>query len=94
MVELIQADLKEMYGGRVHVSGGGSDPQVGRGLPQNRPSGGDVEGDDGDSQSLLRHLHCLTPHPPWFLGGLRHRYQLPQGQTFPAVNGHEVGSLI
>ena len=42
-----------------HMESSGNDPQGGRGLLKNRPSGGGVEGGDSDYQSLLHSLHRL-----------------------------------
>ena len=44
-------------------------PKGGWGLLRHRPSGGVVEGGDGDSQSTIHGLHHLSRRPPWFLGG-------------------------
>ena len=54
-------------GGEGHVSGGGPDYQGKKGLPQNWPCGGDVEGSDGDFK--LRLMASTTFHD--FLHGFR-----------------------
>ena len=67
-------------------------PNGGRGIPRHSPSGGGVGGSDSDSQLLLHHIHRLPQHPPYFLGGSRHRYCFTRDQHDSVVNGHkEIG---
>ena len=66
----------------------------GWGVPQHMTSVGSVEGSGGDSQSPRHILHKLPRRPPWFLGGLRHMYCFPRGQTASEVNGHKGRVLV
>ena len=76
------------------MAGGGSDSQGRRGIPRHWPNGGGVEIGDGDPQFPLHPLHHLPQLPPWFSGGLLHRYCLLRGQTDTLFNGHEAGGLV
>ena len=76
-------------GGGYHIVGGGTDPQGGRGLLRYMTSVGGVEVSGGDSKSLLHSLHQLSRRPPWFPGGLWHRYCSLRGQTASSGNSHE-----
>ena len=51
-------------------------------------------GGDSDTQLPIHNLHRLSRRPPWFLGGLWHRYRLPRGQTNPSVNIHKGRSPV
>ena len=46
------------------------------------------------TRSLLHHPHSLPRHPPWFPGGLWHRYRPPWFQTASAVNVNYGGFLV
>ena len=72
-----------------HIVGDGPDPQGGRGLLRHMTSVGGAAVSDGDYQSPLHSLHQLSRRPPWFPGGLWHRYCSPRGQTASAGNSHE-----
>ena len=63
------------------MSGGSPDSQGEEGLPGHRPCGGDMEGSGGNSKLPSHSLHHLPRLPPWFQGGLQHRYLHPQGQA-------------
>ena len=76
------------------MTGGGSDPQGGRRIPQHWTNGGSVESGDGDYKFLPYHLHCLKRHPPQIMGRSRYRYRLPRGQTDPEGNSYEVGGPV
>ena len=76
-------------GGGCHLAGSGTDIQGGQGLMRHQPSGGGVEGGDGDSKFPLHHIHQLPQRPPWLSGELQHRYRLPRSQNDSSVNGNE-----
>ena len=49
-----------------------------------------MEGSGGDFKSPAHSLHHLPQLPPRILGGSRHRYRYPQGQSASAVSVLEV----
>ena len=55
---------------------------------------GDVEGSGGDFKLTAHGLHHLPRLPPWFSGGLRHRYHYHQGQSASAASGFEGGGTV
>ena len=54
------------------LAGGGINQEMGRGLPQHRPCGGDLEGGGSDSQSTFHRRHHLPRLTPWIPGGSRY----------------------
>ena len=80
--------------GGEHVSGSGSDTQVGKGLPWYWPRGGDIVDCGRDFKSPDHSLHHLPRLPPRILGRSRHRYHHPQGQNASAVSSLEVGGRV
>ena len=80
--------------GGVHMVGGGPDSQGEKGLPWHWACGGDVEGSGGNFKLPAHSLHRLPRLPPRILGGLRHRYRHPRGQTASAVSGLDGGGHV
>ena len=70
--------------------GGGSYTQGVKGIPWHWPCGDDVEGSGSDFEFPDHSLHRLPQLPPRVLGGSRHGYRHPRGQTASAVSSLEV----
>ena len=68
------------------------DPERVRGLPRNRPRGGDLEGGGSDSRSPLCHHHHLPRLPPQILGSSRYRDRHPRAQATSAGCGLDGGN--
>ena len=76
------------------MAGGDTDSQGEEGLLRHWPRGGDVEVSGGYFKSPAHGLYSLTRLPPWFSGGLRHRYCHPQGQADSEASSLEEGGPV
>ena len=76
------------------MAGSGSDPQGGNGIPCYWPCGGDVEVSGVGFKSPAHSLHHIPRIPPRVLGGSRHGYRHPRGQTSSAFSGLEGGGPV